>query len=156
MKRSLIPAGAIALGSALALTSSAVAAGPSLSIRHQLKGCHTWSLNGDVYASAQILRTTSGAALTVANFDVMPHRLVQTSGPAAARIINVPAAKGTGPMVGHPSAIPGVMGFMGAKSRVVFPRAGVYRFKTKPGEDYMRGVKTIGEDNTLLLTVVVR
>jgi hypothetical protein len=155
MKRSLISAGAIAVGSALALTSSAVAAGPSLSIRHELRGCHGWSLNGDAYGAAQVLRTTAGSALTVSNFDVMPHRLVQTSGPAA-RITNVAPARTPGPMMGHPSSTAGMMGFMGAKSRVVFPRAGVYRFTTKAGEDYMRGVKTIGEDNTLLLTVVVR
>ena len=37
-----------------------------------------------------------------------------------------------------------------------FSRAGTYVFKTKPGEDYMAGFKTVGEDNVLTLTVKVR
>jgi hypothetical protein len=45
---------------------------------------------------------------------------------------------------------------MGASLKVVFKRAGVYRFTTKVGEDYMKGVKTIGEDSVLTLKVVVR
>jgi hypothetical protein len=44
---------------------------------------------------------------------------------------------------------------MSATLRVTFPKAGVYTFTTKVGEDYMSGVKTIGEDNVLRLTVVV-
>jgi hypothetical protein len=39
---------------------------------------------------------------------------------------------------------------------VTFTKPGVYTFTTKAGEDYMSGVKTIGEDNVLKLTVTVR
>ena len=44
---------------------------------------------------------------------------------------------------------------MDAHAYVTFKRAGVYRFTTKPGEDYMKGIKTIGPDNVLRLTVTV-
>jgi hypothetical protein len=50
------------------------------------------------------------------------------------------------------------MGHMSATATVVFRHAGVYKLKTKAGEDYpgMQGMKTIGEDNVLRLTVIVR
>ena len=60
------------------------------------------------------------------------------------------------PMMGPGSVRAGMMSGMGAATRVVFARPGVYRFTTRPGEDYMAGVKTVGPDNTLRLTVVVR
>ena len=44
----------------------------------------------------------------------------------------------------------------GATTKVKFAKAGVYTFKTRAGEDYMKGIKTIGEDNVLRLTVTVR
>ena len=44
---------------------------------------------------------------------------------------------------------------MGASTKITLTRPGVYHFTTKAGEDYMAGVKTIGEDNVLKLTVVV-
>jgi len=44
---------------------------------------------------------------------------------------------------------------MGAATRITFAHPGVYRFTTKAGEDYMAGVKTLGEDNVLTLTVRV-
>ena len=48
------------------------------------------------------------------------------------------------------------MSHFGATSKVTFLRAGTYVFTTKAGEDYMKGVKTTGEDNVLTLKVVVR
>jgi hypothetical protein len=48
------------------------------------------------------------------------------------------------------------MRHMSASVRVTFPKAGVYRFSTKPGEDYPgMAMKTIGEDNVLRLAVRV-
>ena len=67
----------------------------------------------------------------------MPHKLVKLSGKAVT-------------FVGKPN-----MRHMSATLRVTFPKAGVYTFKTKAGEDYMSGVKTIGEDNVLRLKVRV-
>ena len=48
-----------------------------------------------------------------------------------------------------------MLGALDGSPRVAFAKAGVYRFTTKAGEDYMKGVKTIGEDNVLRLTVQV-
>jgi hypothetical protein len=47
------------------------------------------------------------------------------------------------------------MKHMGATAYVGFPTKGTYVFTTKAGEDYMSGVKTIGEDNVLKLVVTV-
>jgi hypothetical protein len=44
---------------------------------------------------------------------------------------------------------------MSAQAKVFFAKKGTYRFKTKAGEDYMSGMKTVGPDNVLRLTVVV-
>jgi plastocyanin len=74
----------------------------------------------------------------VTDNDVMPHKLVLTSGPAL--------------RLAHP-----LLSHMGASLKVTLTRPGVYRFTTKAGEDYpsMTNLKTIGEDNVLKLTVVV-
>jgi hypothetical protein len=47
------------------------------------------------------------------------------------------------------------MNHVGAQAYLAFNRAGVYTFTTKPGEDYMKGMKTIGQDNVLRLSVSV-
>ncbi len=123
------------------MVSSASAHGTAatLTIRHQIRGCHTWSLNGGAYKAAQSITLSRGATLVVKNNDVMPHKLVRTSGPAVQ--FRTPA-----------------MNRMGATARVQFAKAGVYRLKTKPGEDYSWAshMETKGEDNVLRLTVTVR
>jgi plastocyanin len=111
----------------------------TITIRHQTKGCHAWSVNGGPYLATQ--RTTTlarGGTITFLDNDVMPHKLVQTSGPAV-RYHGSPA-----------------MRHMSASVRVTFGKAGVYRFTTKPGDDYPgMAIKTIGEDNILRLTIKV-
>ncbi len=124
----------------------------SLVIRHQLRGCHTWSVNGGPFRASQTLVLRRGGWITVTNNDVMPQKLVQTSGPAI-RMRNLKT-----PMAGmgmHGNFGPGTMAHMGATTKVWFAHSGVYRFTTKAGEDYMPGMKTIGEDNVLRLTVKV-
>jgi plastocyanin len=79
-----------------------------------------------------------GGTISFKNTDVMPHTLFQKSGPKAVFLGNR------------------VMGHMSATVKVVFRTAGVYVFRTKAGEDYMSGVKTIGEDNVLTLKITVR
>jgi hypothetical protein len=37
---------------------------------------------------------------------------------------------------------------MGSRTKVTFAKAGTYTFTTKAGEDFMSGVKTIGEDKS--------
>lgn len=140
-------------GLALVVAPAAIAA-PShatLTIRHQLQGCHAWSVGGGPFRPSAALTLRKGGFLVVTNDDVMPHKLVETSGPPA-RMFSVKTAMGMG-MRG--AFGPGTMAHMGATTKVLFPRNGVYRFTTKPGEDYMAGVKTIGADNVLRLTVRV-
>ena len=130
----------LAACAAALLVSSASAQGTAatLTIRHQVRGCHTWSFNGGPYKAAQWITRSRGATLAGKNNDVMPHKLVRTSGPAVQ--LRTP-----------------LMNHMGAIARVRFTKAGVYHFKTKPGEDYSWASKmeTKGEDNILRLTVTV-
>ena len=132
---------ALAAGAAALLVSSASAHGTAatLTIRHQMRGCHTWSFNGGPFKASQSITLSRGSTLAVKNDDIMPHKLVRTSGPAV--------------QLRNPS-----MNHMGAVARVQFTRAGVYHLRTKAGEDYAWAshMKTKGEDNVLRLTVTVR
>ncbi len=121
------------------LAASATAAPPSVQvlIRHQLHGCHAWSVDGDAFRPTQRLRTSPGAILAFTDDDVMPHRLVQLAGPK----VTLRTAD---------------MSTMGATASVQLFEKGRYVFTTKPGEDYMNGVDTIGADNVLRLVVLVR
>lgn len=119
-----------------ATTAAAPASPAKVTIRHELKGCHAWSVNGDAFAASQSAKLAVGGTMLVTDGDVMPHTLVQTGGPTA-------------------EMVDAAMKHMNAASTVTFPKAGVYTFTTKAGEDYMTGVKTVGEDNTLSLTVTV-
>jgi hypothetical protein len=137
---SRISLGLVALAAAAALATAAVAApsAATLTIRHQTKGCHTWAFTGGQWKATQAITLARGAKLTVIDNDVMPHKLVQVSGPTAK--LSTPA-----------------MRHMSARATVVFTKAGKYVFRTKAGEDYpsMSNVKTIGEDNVLRLVVTV-
>ena len=133
----------LTLAVALVLASAASAASTpghaSVLIRHELRGCHTWSIDGGAFKASQSITLRYGGWFAVTNTDVMPHTLVLTSGPPV--------------RIAHPT-----LGHMGASLRVTLTRPGVYHFTTKAGEDYpmMAGmIKTIGEDKVLKLTVVV-
>lgn len=121
----------VVAGSALASAGN-----PTLTIRHQLRGCHSWSFDGKTWRPSQSTSLARGSVLTVVDNDVMPHALVQLRGPKALL---------TGAAMKH----------MGASAHVVFGAKGTYVFTTKPGEDYMKGVTTMGEDNVLRLVVTV-
>lgn len=145
----------LAAGIALALAavaSSRPAGSALLLIRHQTAHCHAWSLDGGAFTASQAVTLRAGSTLTVIDQDVMPHRLVQLSGP------RVTMRNGTTmPMMGgYVTATPGLMGHMGARTTVQFAHPGVYRFRTHAGEDYFVGVRTTGDDNVLTLTVTVR
>ena len=137
--RRLAAALAAAAGALIVASASAHTTPATMTIRHQTHGCHTWSFNNGPSKAAQSVRLARGATLTIKNNDVMPHQLVRTSGPA----VQIVKAK---------------MGRVGATARLHFTTAGVYRFKTKAGEDYSWAsqMKTTGEDNVLRLTVTVR
>jgi hypothetical protein len=154
---------AAAVGAAL-LSAAAAGAGPgmmarqggapasaTLLIRHQRAHCHAWSLNGGPFAAVQTVSLTAGGTIRVIDDDVMPHRLVQVAGPA------VSMRNGTTmPMMGrYGSKTPGLMNHMGATTTVAFAQPGTYRFRTRAGEDYFKGVVTTGDDNVLALTVHV-
>jgi hypothetical protein len=110
----------------------------TVTIRHQMRGCHSWSFANGPYKATLKIRVDRDMTLRFVNDDVMPHKLVQLAGPKA-------------------MIMKANMNHMGAVAVLNFPRAGHYRFATKPGEDYpsMGTMKTIGEDNVLRLTVVV-
>jgi hypothetical protein len=151
--RTLPMLGLLAVVSAGAMATGASAAGNSATIviRHQVKGCHSWSANGDAYKPSQAIALHRGAAMSVTNNDVMPHKLVETSGPAVT-ITRLSSGTGMGMKGTFP---PAMMAHMGSRTKVTFSKPGVYKFTTKVGEDYMSGVKTVGEDNVLRLTVTV-
>lgn len=153
MKRILL---LTALGTALiafAVPASAAPGGATLVIRHQVRGCHSWSLNGGAWKATQHFRLARGGSLIVTNNDVMFHKLVKVAGPAVVfKLVRVGSPmKGT---VKLPWA-PGLMGRPGASVKVTFPKPGVYRLTTKFGEDYMPMGETIGEDNVLHAIVTV-
>ena len=139
MNRTITAFAALAAALVLAAPASSHAGGPVLIIRHQMRGCHAWSLG--VSGAAKVSQTVwlkQGVHLGIGNNDVMPHRLVQVAGPR----VSLPEGAS--------------MNSIGAMVEVRFPRAGVYRFTTKAGEDYSNGVHTVGPDNTLKLRVIVR
>jgi hypothetical protein len=153
MKRILL---LTALGTALiafAVPASAAPGGATLVIRHQVRGCHSWSLNGGAWKATQHLRLARGGSLIVTNNDVMFHKLAKVAGPAVVfKLVKVGSPmKGT---VKLPWA-PGLMGRPGATVKVTFPKPGVYRLMTKFGEDYMPMGETIGEDHVLHAIVTV-
>ena len=141
MKRLLIIFACLALVASLAAGGFAATTkapkSSTIMIRHQTRGCHSWSVNGGAFRATLSTSLARAGTITLMNMDVMPHKLVKTSGPA----IN---------FAGKPN-----MNHMSATVKVTFSKAGVYKFTTKPGEDYMKGMKTVGEDNVLRLTVKV-
>jgi hypothetical protein len=129
---------ALTLLIALAVAGSALAApnNATITIRHQTRGCHSWSLDGKTWRASQSITLVRGAVITVIDNDVMSHQLIQLHGPKALL---------TGAAMKH----------MGASAHAAFPVKGTYVFTTKAGEDYMKGIKTVGEDNVLKLVVKV-
>jgi plastocyanin len=154
IRKRTYPALAIAAAALVAGTATAAAASThaSVVIRHQIRGCHAWSVNGGAFRPTQALALRRGGSITITNNDVMPHNLVQTSGPAA-RVANLKTPTMGMGLPGHFGR--GMMAHQGAAVKVTFAHAGVYRFTTKAGEDYMEGMKTVGEDYVLRLTVTV-
>jgi plastocyanin len=129
----------VALG-ALAVTSAAPAHNiATIAIRHQMRGCHSWSFNSGPFNPSLDISVPTGTVLTFTNNDVMPHKLIQTTGPKV-RLV-------------HPK-----MSKMASSATVKLTSAGIYHFTTKPGEDYSWAgtMKTVGEDNVLRLTVRVK
>jgi plastocyanin len=127
---------------AAALVGVSPAAGRStatVTISHEMKGCHMWQLGSGKLAPTLKISLAKGTTLRFVNNDIMPHKLVQVAGPQATLV--------------RPA-----MNRLAAVSTTTLTHAGTYRFTTNPGEDYkiFAGHKTIGEDYVLRLTVRVK
>jgi len=134
-KRTLL----LVAAAALMIVPAASAATTTITISHQMKGCHMWQV-GVAYPKVGLsLTVQAGTVLRFVNNDVMPHRLIQQAGPKLTLV--------------KPN-----MNRMSSSASVRLAHAGVYRFITRAGEDYpwMKSMKTIGEDNVLHLTVHVK
>ena len=145
----VVIAGVAVLGLA---SSASAASSTTILIRHQTHGCHAWSVGpGSAYKAAQVLKVAAGSSIRIVNNDAMAHKLFQISGPRVT-IAKVPS---TMMDMSHEFKGSGVMGHPGASVKITFAKAGIYKFKTRFGEDYMKMPDTIGEDNTLTLKVIV-
>jgi len=153
MKRLVLLTSLAALAATLA--SASLAAAPrsaAVTIRHQTRGCHTWSLNRGPYKTAIDARLARGGSITVTNNDLMVQKLILTSGPPVL-MSHVPHQHMMGPSMPRFTGR-GVMKHMRESVKVTFSRPGVYRFTTEDLGDYMM-LKTSGEDNHLFLIVHV-
>jgi plastocyanin len=131
---------AFAATAALAVTSGAQAHNmATVTIRHQMRGCHTWSFANGPFQPTLSFTVKSGTLLTVVNNDVMPHKLIQTAGPKL--------------RLTHAN-----MNHMSASTSVKFQQRGLYKFMTRAGEDYpnMPEMHTMGKDYVLHLAVLVK
>src|SRR4051794_25437096 len=65
---------AISAATVIALAATASAApSANILIRHQLVGCHSWSVNGNAFAASQKLVVHPKTMVSFTNNDVMPH-----------------------------------------------------------------------------------
>jgi hypothetical protein len=154
MKRILLTLTAFGLVGA-ALSLSATAASPSsakLLIRHQVHGCHSWSLNGGTYQASQTVKLKPSGTVLITNTDLMPHFLIKLSGGAVVEKLVNPGNESVGKLKAPYGA--GVMPHMTSTLKVTFPKAGIYTFRTKTGADYTK-LETTGRDNRLTLKVIV-
>jgi plastocyanin len=135
-KRVLLLATAAAL---VAAAPSAASSTATITISHQMRGCHMWQLGNGQPSPSLNIRLKAGTVLRFVDNDVMPHKLIQQAGPKL-------SLKGAN------------MNHMSASMSVKLARKGTYRFTTKPGEDFKQfaSMKTTGEDYVLHLTVHVK
>jgi plastocyanin len=122
--------------SAVAKAPQSAPTSARVTIDHVTRGCHVLSVNNGAQTTSATIRLAAGGSLRVQDNDVMPHRVVRVAGPQA-------------------QFVGAAMKHMGARSTVTFPTPGTYSLTTKAGEDYMKGVQTLGPDNTLRIKVVV-
>src|SRR5690348_7968917 len=130
---------AVVAAALLAAASAGAAGTATITISHEMRGCHMWQLGSGKLAPSLKIDLAHGTTVRFVNNDIMPHKLMQLAGPKL-------ALKGAN------------MNRVSAVAIVKFAHAGAYRFTTKPGEDYklFAGHKTIGADYVLRLTVHVK
>lgn len=156
MKRLLVavvPLMALAIGAGAPAPAATAAKSDSIVIRHQIKGCHAWSLNRGPYRAMLETRVARGSSITITNVDPMVHKLIQLSGrPVAMQHTADHHMTRTG--LKHITGR-GVMNHMEASIRVTFLKAGVHRFTTEDLGDYFE-LDSTGEHSHLMLVVRVR
>ena len=137
--RTLVVAVAVLAATATTQVVDASAHGLSIvTIRHQMRGCHTWSFEGGPYRATLRVTVDAGRFVRFVNNDMMPHRLIQVSGPK----VGIRGAK---------------MNRIGAQARILVGQKGVYRFKTQAGKFFAWARRdTSGRDYVLRLTLVVK
>ena len=128
--------GALALGVGTAPAKPAAPKRASLSIIHVVKGCHVLMLNGAPGVVNATIPLRRGGKLSIINNDEQEHQAVQLSGPL------------TLPKLAN-------MNSLGATSQATFTKAGVYRFKFTIGRDFVKNLRTVGEDYNMTMKVVV-
>ena len=127
----------IAVAAPPAVTAATRAPTIAMSIVHFVRGCHVWSKGSKVLGPATTITTKPGARLTIRISCPMDFDLVQTAGPRLA--------------LGRPRLV------AGTTRTIVFRKAGVYKLVAKNVQTSEEvGLETLGEDNTLRLTVRVR
>lgn len=126
------------VAAAAVLVPSAAPAGSTatITISHQVRGCHAWSFNSGPIRPTLSVTVARGTVLKFVNNDVMPQLLIQTAGPKV-RIV-------------HPN-----MDRMASTAKTTLTKKGLYRFKAKAGPYYkwVGGGDTVGKDFVLRLTV---
>jgi hypothetical protein len=127
------------LGAAVALLGAApAAASPAvrLSIVHYVRGCHVWKGMQDL-GPAATLKVARGTKVTIRIDCPMAFDFAQTAGPRLD--------------LGNPRT------FAGTTRTIVFRKAGLYRLVgTNVQSSAEQGLQTLGDDNTLSLTVRVK
>ena len=130
MRKLLLPAVA-----AFLLTAGPSVASPTvrMEIVHYFRGCHVWSRTSGPSARVTVPR---GTKLTIRVSCPMDFDLSQVAGPA----LNLGSRRL----------------YAGTATAIVFRRRGVYRLLAKNVKSSVEaGLETLGEDNTLTLTVRV-
>ena len=128
------------LGLALVVVplGTAAAASPTvrLSILHTVHGCHVW-MTTKVPGPSTTITVKRGARLEIRPLCPMDFDFAQSAGPRLA--------------LGNPRTL------RGSTRTIVFPRKGVYRLTARNVQSPADvGLQTLGPDNVLTLTVVVR
>ena len=117
----------------------AAAASPTfrMSIIHYVSGCHVWGVGSKTLGPTAKVTLKRGTQLVIRPTCPMDFDFVQTAGPKLA--------------LGDPRTV------RGTARTIVFRKAGVYRITAKNVQTSEEaGLQTLGPDNTLTLTVVVR
>ena len=117
----------------------AAAASPTfrMSIIHYVSGCHVWVIGAKTFGPSTKVTLKRGTQLVIRPTCPMDFDFVQTAGPKLA--------------LGDPRT------FRGTARTIVFRKAGIYRLTVKNVQSSQEvGLQTLGPDNTLTLTVVVK